>query len=63
MIPFGRRLLEEYQIVGILTPEQRTELVRTVVDYYLRTEENLTVSKCRDVAYQILELFPSECLV
>lgn len=63
MFPFGNRFQEEYRLGGILTPQQRTELVRTIVDYYIKNNQCLTVHRCYEISQEILQLFPTECMV
>lgn len=61
--PIGQRLIEEYQKAGVFSPIQRTELVRTIVDSYLQSYQVISTSGCKQIAEEIVELFPTESMV
>lgn len=59
----GVYLLQMYEEKKMLTPDNRRFIVNKVVQ---RSIENLTpisVAKCKDLAQQIVSIFPTECFV
>lgn len=59
----GILVIDFYKQKGILSPANRTFIVRKVIQYYIENLEEINVVKCRELAQQIVSLFPTECLV
>lgn len=62
-VQFGQRLIDEYQKTGVFNSYQRTELVRTIVEFYMRHNQVISTSRCKQIAEEIVELFPTESMV
>ncbi|KAM7350932.1 uncharacterized protein ACRADG_003921 [Cochliomyia hominivorax] len=61
-LPSGQQLFDEYDDTGMLTANQRIDIVRSVIDFHLRNNHSLTVAQCRELAEEIVELFPTESM-
>ncbi|XP_046812018.1 uncharacterized protein LOC111682915, partial [Lucilia cuprina] len=61
--PAVENILHEYARTELLTPEQSDAIVRSIVEFYVRNKLILTISRCKEIAQEILQLFPTECLV
>ncbi|XP_058980587.1 putative uncharacterized protein DDB_G0282133 isoform X2 [Musca domestica] len=56
----GNLIMKHYKYFGSLTSKLRTDLVHIIVDHFIANDEFMCVNQCRDLAKQIVELFPTE---
>lgn len=61
--PFGQNLFDKYEKSNHITPNQQTDLVHHIVDYYIRTNMSITIESCKEIAEELVQLFPTESLV
>ncbi|XP_055846201.1 uncharacterized protein LOC129912106 isoform X2 [Episyrphus balteatus] len=58
----GRAILESYRLKNCLTPEDRTNLVHKIVQYFTENKKKMTVKRCEILAEEIVKIFPTENL-
>ncbi|XP_073825786.1 uncharacterized protein isoform X2 [Musca autumnalis] len=56
----GNLIIKHYKSYGTLTPKLRSDLVHIIVDHFVANNEFVCINLCRDLAAQIVELFPTE---
>ncbi|XP_065357764.1 uncharacterized protein LOC135951935 isoform X2 [Calliphora vicina] len=58
--PSCQHLFDEYENTGLLTINDRSEIVHCIVDFFIRNKFVLTIARCKEIAEEIVQLFPTE---
>ncbi|XP_055916388.1 uncharacterized protein LOC129949141 [Eupeodes corollae] len=56
----GKALITNYKKNNNLKPEDRTNVVRKIIQHYTENNKNLSVKGCAKLAEQIVSIFPTE---
>lgn len=56
----GKAILDAYMQNGMFNPEDRTNLVHKIIQFFIESDIPLSVSRCRLLAEQITSIFPTE---
>ncbi|XP_055377133.1 uncharacterized protein LOC129609226 [Condylostylus longicornis] len=59
----SKSLLKKYEETQKLTPDDRTWIVHHIIQHVVENEKKITVNQCKDLAEQIINIFPTESVV